>query len=205
MNFKRLNPILEHSPWGKPDSQRDVADGIVLLSTPSHGGYWLSQERYDSLPKALQCNVYGGSTFFEEDIEAAIIDFYYDIEIINPDFSMFKGGPYQGVYDYLSTTTARGEITLAWDHHTRTIMKNRIQGISPIVITSVFVSNGGVLHSYVDNHCSIQDTDQNIVQRAYEALLDQIDPVVQELRYLVSLQGSAEALSLSRDDDFMNF
>lgn len=37
------------TPWGISDSQTEIADGIIEVSTPSHGGIWLSTERQAEL------------------------------------------------------------------------------------------------------------------------------------------------------------
>jgi len=104
--------ILHTSPWGRPDSQTQIAEGIISLSTPSHGGIYLSQARYEALPIALQCNRYGGSTFFEEDCEAAIIHLWFDIDVINrSDLLMGLNfcEDFRGAYKYFAETpNARG-------------------------------------------------------------------------------------------------
>lgn len=42
------------SPWGRIDLVTVLAEGIVSVSTPSHGGIWLSQERVEQIPEALR-------------------------------------------------------------------------------------------------------------------------------------------------------
>jgi len=73
--------LITSTPWGIPDTQTTIAEGIIHLTTPSHGGLWLSQKRYEALPDALKCNVYGKGTFFEEDIEMLILFYHYNYEI----------------------------------------------------------------------------------------------------------------------------
>ena len=34
-----------HTPWGRPDSSKEIAPGITRYDTPSHGGYYVSPER----------------------------------------------------------------------------------------------------------------------------------------------------------------
>ncbi len=34
-----------HTPWGQSDSLNIIANGIVEVSTPGHGGIWLSKKR----------------------------------------------------------------------------------------------------------------------------------------------------------------
>lgn len=67
------------SPWGVPDTITEVAPGILFYSTPSHGGYWLSDARIASMPKPLREFVpFGGpqagpGRWFEEDCDWAVV------------------------------------------------------------------------------------------------------------------------------------
>ena len=72
----RENPDREHtmnppqvghiSPWGQIDGIEELADGIVQVFTPGHGGIWLSPERLAAMP-AEQRSTDG---WYEEDCEA---------------------------------------------------------------------------------------------------------------------------------------
>lgn len=58
------------TPWGTPDSAKWLADGIVWVSTPSHGGYLLSRERFTAMPPTLRAFTFIGTDApqaFEED------------------------------------------------------------------------------------------------------------------------------------------
>ena len=81
-------PRPQSSPWGAIQSARQIATGIWEVSTASHGGIILSQERYDALPAALQVNRYGGGVAFEEDCEAFIPFAYYRDDIARHDAAM---------------------------------------------------------------------------------------------------------------------
>lgn len=39
-----------YTPWGQSDKQSTLAEGIIEVSTPSHGGIRLSTERQKQLP-----------------------------------------------------------------------------------------------------------------------------------------------------------
>jgi hypothetical protein len=39
-----------HTPWGRADRREKIAEGIIEVSTPSHGGIWLSDDRIAQLP-----------------------------------------------------------------------------------------------------------------------------------------------------------
>ena len=55
------------TPWGKPDTQTVIADGIIAVTTPSHGGIWLSPERLAEMPKHLRKCSFTRDNWFEED------------------------------------------------------------------------------------------------------------------------------------------
>lgn len=43
-----------YTPWGKADSSRRFAPGVVAYSTPSHGGFHLTPEREAELDARLR-------------------------------------------------------------------------------------------------------------------------------------------------------
>ena len=63
------------SPWGKIDNARglpDEGEGIYSVSTPSHGGLWLSSDWKKKLPKSYKPFT-GNKTWAEEDCDAVIV------------------------------------------------------------------------------------------------------------------------------------
>jgi hypothetical protein len=70
------------TPWGMSDSQTKIADGIIEVSTPSHGGIWLSEERKAQLPAGIK-NFTNDLTFWEEDCDWVVpyILFANDIKV----------------------------------------------------------------------------------------------------------------------------
>ncbi len=62
------------TPWGPAYSSREIAPGIVLYSTPSHGGYWLSPDRVAEMPKPLrEFKPWAGPNWYEEDCDWSIV------------------------------------------------------------------------------------------------------------------------------------
>jgi hypothetical protein len=63
------------SPWGKPDHAREIAPGIWDVSTPSHGGYLISRERFDAMPAHLQAfqPFSGTQGAYEEDCDVCVV------------------------------------------------------------------------------------------------------------------------------------
>lgn len=66
------------TPWGVADYVTARAPGIVAVSTPRHGGVWLSAERVAQLPQwarsfAAKWSHGWGDQWFEEDSCAAVV------------------------------------------------------------------------------------------------------------------------------------
>lgn len=60
------------SPWGVIDGIEVLEEGILFVSTPSHGGAWLSPENLAKMRPALKTPssfYHAGSPWFEEDCE----------------------------------------------------------------------------------------------------------------------------------------
>ena len=63
------------TPWGAPDLVEELADGIVQVVTPSHGGIHLSAERLLRMPERQR--TFDG--WYEEDCEAwFVVACFYD-------------------------------------------------------------------------------------------------------------------------------
>ena len=68
-----------NSPWGRIDDCERVADGLYSVSTPSHGGYWVSRERValmDPQYRDRKTFVGGdgiGGKWYEEDCDWAMV------------------------------------------------------------------------------------------------------------------------------------
>lgn len=61
------------TPWGMADHEKELADGIVVYSTPSHGGIHLSPERQKVLQRAVKFNTFAGGPWYEEDCDVAVV------------------------------------------------------------------------------------------------------------------------------------
>jgi len=75
------------TPWGQADYHKHYIDGIDWYSTPSHGGFRLSNERLKAMHPALQqvFNPYYPN-YFEEDCDWAKVAIAYP--------SLFDGKDY---------------------------------------------------------------------------------------------------------------
>ena len=63
------------TPWGHADHQETIAPGIVEVSTPSHGGVWLSAARVLEMPEMLraQSRFNNNGNWFEEDCDRVLV------------------------------------------------------------------------------------------------------------------------------------
>lgn len=64
------------SPWGIVQDEETIADGIVYVSTASHGGIWVSPELLGRVQKAMRDYAAywsGSSQWFEEDCAAQCV------------------------------------------------------------------------------------------------------------------------------------
>ena len=66
----------KNSPWGIVQDEETIADGIVYVSTASHGGIWVSPELLGRVQKAMRDYAAywsGSSQWFEEDCAAQCV------------------------------------------------------------------------------------------------------------------------------------
>ena len=66
--------MTEHAqtPWGQSDRETVIAEGIVFYSTPSHGGFRLSDERMSEMPADFRESTFvPDGRWYEEDCDAA--------------------------------------------------------------------------------------------------------------------------------------
>jgi hypothetical protein len=64
------------SPWGIVQDEEIIAEGIVYVSTPSHGGIWVSPELLGRVQEAMRDYAAywsGSSQWFEEDCAAQCV------------------------------------------------------------------------------------------------------------------------------------
>mgnify|MGYP003452830810 CR=1 FL=1 len=76
MNTQASAPIVGGpSPWGAIQTRREIAPGIVRVTTASHGGIWLAADRLAQMPSGFvrPSAYHDGLEWFEEDCEAALV------------------------------------------------------------------------------------------------------------------------------------
>lgn len=99
--------VPKYSPWGKVDHHKQVADGIMEISTPGHGGFKLDRKRNALVPAPLRRK--GG--WYEEDCEWGIVALVFPEVLNSPYNSMTLDGVRAMVKDYFphQYTEAFGE------------------------------------------------------------------------------------------------
>ena len=66
------------TPWGVAQTIEPIAEGIVFVTTPSHGGLWLSPERVAALPEGYQPFTCPETRqWAEEDIDAPMVACFF--------------------------------------------------------------------------------------------------------------------------------
>lgn len=61
------------TPWGWAQEKKVYAEGVVFVSTSSHGGFWVSRERLLEMPACLRYGTFAGECWFEEDEDWALV------------------------------------------------------------------------------------------------------------------------------------
>jgi hypothetical protein len=68
----------DFTPWGPPQTKREIASGICFYSTASHGGYYLSPDRLATFRQFFpDYRLFAGDPWFEEDCDAALVPFTF--------------------------------------------------------------------------------------------------------------------------------
>lgn len=75
-----------NTPWGRAHSVQRAAKGVWWVSTPHHGGLWLSPQRMNQLPSKIrhrELSYHVGNQWFEEDCEWSLA--WLGLDLPNPD------------------------------------------------------------------------------------------------------------------------
>ena len=86
------------TPWGRADFQVQLTPGFYKVSTPSHGGFMITNKvfrQFNLNPVALKFHPYGGDYngyhCFEEDCEADVI--LLELSIMQPELFYALSSP----------------------------------------------------------------------------------------------------------------
>lgn len=73
--------MLSSTPWGEPQTRREIAPGICFYSTARHGGYHLLPDRFETFRQFFPHYVlWAGDPWFEEDCDAALVTLTFAAE-----------------------------------------------------------------------------------------------------------------------------
>lgn len=105
-------------PWGPIETAREELPGIWWVTTGSHGGFVISQQRADAMPKVLRdARGYGSPLAFEEDCEWSLVVASFPTEFppdvvaqaratirgtARFDFPGFRQGVWNAAADYIN-------------------------------------------------------------------------------------------------------
>src|SRR3990167_3671964 len=73
-NYRNARP----TPWGKADFVKELAPGVVLVGTPSHGGIMIGKQRVKEIlsPAGIACGrTWNQYVCYEEDCQREVIIF----------------------------------------------------------------------------------------------------------------------------------
>lgn len=62
-----------NSPWGAIQTMTEVAPGILQVTTPSHGGLYVTADLVAQMPEHLRETPYSSGGWFEEDVDWALV------------------------------------------------------------------------------------------------------------------------------------
>jgi hypothetical protein len=125
-----------HTPWGRADQSRRLAYGVMLYSTPGHGGIHLSPKRNMEIPEPFRTN-----GWYEEDCEASIVYHFILNETPNDDdircLKDYFWKAWEQHYDVtLSVTESSGKA----DYMYKRDNENRFVSISALHYDETYVS-----------------------------------------------------------------
>jgi hypothetical protein len=72
------------TPWGNSQTIKEIAPGIIRVTTASHGGYHLTPERLAQMPEAQRETAYSTNGWFEEDVDWSLVAVNFP-EAFHPD------------------------------------------------------------------------------------------------------------------------
>lgn len=62
------------TPWGHADFAERIADGIWQVSTPGHGGLWISADRKGQMAEPYRnIRTFAGGRWYEEDCDWCLV------------------------------------------------------------------------------------------------------------------------------------
>jgi len=93
----------KHTPWGFSQTAEQIAPGIIRHDTASHGGYEITQERFEQMPADIRAvNPWAGPLWYEEDEDWALVCLAFP-DVFPPDAYQFAVSTQQHSHPELIT------------------------------------------------------------------------------------------------------
>jgi hypothetical protein len=97
------------TPWGCPDSAKEIAPGVVEISTPSHGGIHLSKERQAEVERVMPFfRPFAGPGWYEEDCDWCIV------LLVFPELEPAFAPEENALKDAVATARGTARFSLKW-------------------------------------------------------------------------------------------
>lgn len=99
-----------YTPWGQIQSENECMPGVWSLSTPGHGGLWLTEDRQHQLELLFQFEPFAGVPWYEEDQDWAAVTIAFHQEDTDEsvffavETALFGGDRWDDVRRYLHGT-----------------------------------------------------------------------------------------------------
>jgi hypothetical protein len=81
---------LTNSPWGLIQQVKQIAEGIWQVSTASHGGLKVSDQRLAAMPAERHTTPYSHGGWFEEDLDWALVAVSFPEAFTPEDLAMAR-------------------------------------------------------------------------------------------------------------------
>ena len=105
-----MNKIPTNSPWGQIDGKQLIAEGLILVSTSSHGGFWLREDMLAKVPlnmrRARFHSPSDDSPWFEEDSDWCFVALTFPEAVNRDELESAKRALAWGIHSEFSSYTA---------------------------------------------------------------------------------------------------
>ena len=63
-----------HTPWGQAQQIKEIGEGILWITTASHGGYYVPPEKVKQMPEHLRnITPWAGKCWYEEGVDWCMV------------------------------------------------------------------------------------------------------------------------------------
>lgn len=126
------------TPWGAAQGAEGYGDGVVSVHTAGHGGFWLSEDAWRRMPRAVRdVSTFAGGRWYEEDEDWALVAvglhqhfddervFYAVRTVLGRCTRDGASGAWQGVRAWLTSDDTVGRAV--WTRYERVLEQKRAE------------------------------------------------------------------------------